>query len=236
MTLPPDSWQAWIFDLDDTLLDTSGVLIPASTHRVFEFLVQQKAAKSVEDCLTLWSHWRHKSSGERLFRHVITLLEGEEARQMSNRAYQIFRTPSLPNTLTLRSGGIEILTEASKRFPIFLVTQGDIATQIRKVELLEIIPFFRYIYYVDPLSGESKTQAFADIIRQNQLVPNRVLSIGNRLDNEIALSKHLGFKTCYIRYGEHSHEQPNVPEQVPDYEITELTELLHFLSANEATP
>lgn len=233
-TAPANSrWQAWIFDLDDTLLDTSGELVPSAMLRAFEFLLAQRLLPSLEEGKRRWSYWRTHKSGVHLFRALLDSLEETQQQDMAEQAYRIFRTPQLPESLEPRPGGREILEKASQKFPLFLVTQGDIDTQMQKVERLGIISFFRHVYYIDPFANENKRKAFAAILSHYNLSPQRVLSIGNRLDNEIALSKILGMQTCYVRHGEHRFETPATAEQIPDFEITDLFDLMKILDQNQ---
>lgn len=226
------SWQAWIFDLDDTLLDTSGLLVPQALRRACEFLIQQKVLSSMEEGLQRWSASRQNKSSLNHFFDIIDSGDETQRKHFSEQAYRIFRAPPLPETLEPRAGGLDILEKASKQFPLFLVTQGDIDVQMNKVDRLQIIPFFKHVYYIDPFANENKLKAFSAILSHWQFDPQKVLSIGNRLDNEIALSKSLGMKTCYVRYGEHSLDRPETPLQIPDFNITELSELRPLL--NEA--
>lgn len=229
MTLPPISWQAWIFDLDDTLLDTSGLLVPEAIRRACEFLVTQKIFTSVEEGLNRWTESRTGAYGANLFYEIIPLIDDLRRKQLAEQAYRIFRSPPIPKNLELRLEGRQLLELAAMQFPIFLVTQGDIDVQMRKVEELRIISYFKHVYYIDPFANENKLKAFNAILSQWQFDPKRVLSIGNRLDNEIEFSKSLGMKTCYVRHGEHAHDQPRLALQIPDYDIVELSELRKIL-------
>jgi FMN phosphatase YigB (HAD superfamily) len=220
-------WQAWIFDLDDTLLDTSGALIPQVAQRVCEYFVRQNLFTNREEALSVWLEYKIKLAGKILIRKIVEeRVTGFERREkLIQEAYQIFRTPELPLTLPLLPGGREILQMMSSKVPLFLVTQGDIPTQIKKVEILNLTDYFRQIYYVDPFMGEDKSLAFKALLKQFGFDPHRVLSIGNRLDNEIELSKKLEMKTCYHCYGEHQGELPQNKNQQPDFKIYYLSEL-----------
>lgn len=220
-------WQSWIFDLDDTLLDTSGELIPLVAHRVCEFLVEKKIYSNLKETNEAWLDKKNQWAGQILIQKLVEekIAPGVQRDQWIQEAYQIFRTPQIPNKLSLLPGAQEILTRVSQYIPLFLVTQGDIPTQMKKVKTLGISDYFRHIYYVDPLRGENKSQAFQSILLQFHFTPERVLSIGNRLDNEIELSNKLGMQTCYLPYGEHCMEVAQTNEQEPDYIIQDLAGL-----------
>ena len=228
----PWKWKAWIFDLDDTLLDTTGTLIPQVSQRVCEFLVTHQVVMDIAAATKAWSALSHHYSGTEIIKIMIESKRDHHhgAKDiLLQQAYQLFRTPVLPQQLSLLPQAEEVLLEASQWMPLFLVTQGDIATQIKKVENLKITSYFRYIYYVDPFAGESKYEAMQELLGQFSFSPEQVLSIGNRLDNEIAMSKKLGMDTCYLPYGEHQRVRPQTPEEVPDYTIDGMADLLEWL-------
>ena len=76
------------------------------------------------------------------------------------------------------------------------------------------------------MRGESKGQAFASILKSHGGEPVRYLSIGNRLDTDIAPAKRLGFKTCWVTYGEYAYTSPKDEFELPDYEIADMEELI----------
>ena len=86
--------------------------------------------------------------------------------------------------------------------------------------------FFNHIFYVDPQKKQTKTQAFLEILKQTQFQASHILSVGNRLDKEIAESKRLGFATCYVKHGEYIHLQASLPEEYPDHQILNIRELV----------
>jgi putative hydrolase of the HAD superfamily len=103
---------------------------------------------------------------------------------------------------------------------------GALQAQQQKIDALGIAPFFKKIFIIDTLSGSKKDTAFLEIIRSENLRPEEVLSIGNRLCSEIRYAKKCGCETCYFAYGEHVGEKPEVPEDHPDYTIQYHHELI----------
>ena len=55
--------------------------------------------------------------------------------------------------------------------------------------------------------------------------PRRLLSVGNRLDTDIAPAKKLKWQTCWVRYGEYKNMIPTTGEEQADYVIESLEEL-----------
>lgn len=61
-------------------------------------------------------------------------------------------------------------------------------------------------------------------------LPQNAIMIGDRLDNDIVPAKRMGFKTIWIRQGFGGMATPSNAEEVPDYSVGNLQELLELLS------
>lgn len=59
--------------------------------------------------------------------------------------------------------------------------------------------------------------------------PENAVMIGDRLDNDIRPAKELGMRTVRIRKGRAVYMKPSCDEEIPDYEIDTLSELLTIL-------
>jgi FMN phosphatase YigB (HAD superfamily) len=119
-------------------------------------------------------------------------------------------------------GAFEILAWAEKNATLHLVTSGDLVTQQKKIERLGIGHFFDSIQVV-----ATKYDAFGAIQTRNPgLLPHDFLSIGNRVDTDLGEAKRHGWKTAWVRYGEHASLTPQNQFEIPDFEVASLAELL----------
>ena len=59
--------------------------------------------------------------------------------------------------------------------------------------------------------------------------PENAVMVGDRLDNDIRPAKRLGMRTVRIRKGIAGYAGPAGPEEVPDYSVDSLSELLRVL-------
>ena len=59
--------------------------------------------------------------------------------------------------------------------------------------------------------------------------PGQAWMIGDRLDNDIKPAMEIGWKTIRILHGYNRKQQPDDESEMPDYTISELTELLEIL-------
>jgi FMN phosphatase YigB (HAD superfamily) len=156
-------YSALVFDLDDTLLDTTNLLIP------------------------IWGTPEFKKR--------------------------------LESPLPLMEGAMDNLLYLQKKYPLYLLTFGDIEIQKMKIQSMNIKSFFAKIFLANSETKESKATYF------NQMT-QPFLSIGNRRSTDIRLAKQSGGKTCLLKYGEHKNEPIELPEDIPDFEIRKHSELI----------
>lgn len=206
------------FDLDDTLIDTSGLLVPEASRQACEAMKKLGLRCSVEECMT----WREKLAKEmshrEIFLEIARKYNPSPVDKMATAGIQTFYNPDIPNFLPLLPGAQTTLEYClSNNYTLFLVTSGSPETQRKKVKAAGIQDLFKKIYTLDGFKGEKKRLAFQDILKNEPIRPVELLSVGNRLFEEIRQAKQLGATTCYFRYGEHVGEMPQVPEDHADY-------------------
>jgi putative hydrolase of the HAD superfamily len=158
------------FDLDDTLLDTTSLLLPVA--RLPEF----------------------------------------------------FQRISRP--LPWMDGALALLTTLKTKYRLALVTQGDPQVQKQKVLSLEAAPHFEHIYYVDLAKAETKKTYFEKILKDFKVSADELLSVGNRRSTDIKWAKKMGAQTCLFNYGEHRFEIASHDDEIPDFQIEKLGELV----------
>jgi putative hydrolase of the HAD superfamily len=249
-------YQNIAFDLDDTLLDTSGALIPAAARRAVsallaakydfnesqnvpsnevEFLLKQRSSLLKTDPRSdIWLSLAHQAlslistSPSPHPRSIDTVLLAQVARDA------FFKHPleTLPDeAIRLTSGAREILEWSHSRANIHLVTSGDATTQNKKIDRLGIRDFFTSVQCVEARASAkdgigAKQVAFQSIANtyENDTLPP--LSIGNRVDTDLGEAKLIGWKTAWIRHGEHAALVPQKPWEIPDFEVSSPAELL----------
>ncbi len=138
----------------------------------------------------------------------------EEVKAIGTRTF--YQRDVNPN-IYLFEGARELLLRLKSRYQLHLVTSGNPATQMSKIAILKLEPLFSSIHIADSNMAERKLLSFQKILSTTKADPRKCLSIGNRLNSEIADSKQLGMKTCWIRFGEDSHLEPTTPLEQPDF-------------------
>ncbi len=161
---------AIVFDLDDTLLDTTHLLLPIAKTPAFADKINQP--------------------------------------------------------LPLMDGARENLEYLGGKYSLYLLTFGDPKIQESKVRSMGIEKYFFQVFFADPSKSESKFQYFKKIKLSLKLTDAEFLSIGNRRSTDIRDAKKNGGLTCLFKYGEHSFDAIQQPEDHPDFEITHHQQLI----------
>lgn len=221
-----------IFDLDDTLINTSELIVPKAANEACQILVQGGVLQNLDALLEERQKLAVGMSHSQIFPFMAkkygfaatTTLQEQE--KIIQRAVHAFYSPSFTDELPLIDGALENLKIFSKHFPLYLVTAGLEEAQNRKILAANIRHFFRKVFVVSSITEKSKSSAFQEILRIENCLPTDCLSIGNRLSSEIHDAKKIGMKTCHFRFGEHKEETPQSPEEIPDFTIVHQKELL----------
>ena len=214
------------FDLDDTLLDTSGLLLPMASRQACETMVAQGLQCSTEECMQWRAKLAKEMSHREIFLEIARRFNSGDIQPLARAGIESFYNPEIPKNLPLLPFALDNLKTLAAQYTLFLVTSGAPATQNKKVDAAGLRSFFKKIYTLDGFKGEKKRSAFEDIIASEKINSSELLSIGNRLFEEIRQAKQLGGQTCYFKYGEHVGEIPQVPEDHADFTVLSHRELI----------
>lgn len=232
----PGFFEHLVFDLDDTLLDTYRQLLPLATREACAAMVSAGLATDVETCLLACNELRKQqieSSDDPSRNEVFFGLaqrfgvrDGVRPDDVVHAGLRSFYDRKIETDISLFPGARETLSELRKRYDLYLVTSGTPSTQQEKIRILEIGDYFKQIICVDITKNERKYAAFASIMRMTGSNPERHLSIGNRIDTDIAEARMLNWKTCWVRYGEYADREPLNDSERPDFIIRDIKELI----------
>lgn len=218
-----------IFDLDDTLFDTTKHLIQPAAAEACQAMVKAGLSSTVEKALELRGQILEKTRTKNVWAELARrfgVAEGKTPESVSEAGFRAFYEREIREDIKLFPEAPEVLNRLKLDHHLFLITMGSPATQQRKIELLQVASYFERTYIVDITRFSDKSSALRDIERQSLCPREKILSVGNRLDSEIYDSKKMGYKTCWIKRGEHSQDYPRRIEERPDNIITNLRELI----------
>lgn len=222
-----------VFDLDDTLLDTYRQLIPHAAKEACNAMINAGLKVDTESCLQardtfLRSEWRAEERGS-VYTYLVDrfgVRDGADGKEVEKAGYDAFHNRDVEPDISLFPGARELLHDLRSKYILHLVTAGHEATQRMKILILGLESTFDSIHIVDPSKGQTKGDAFKAIMAETRSHPSKMLSIGNRLDTDIAEAKRLGWKGCWIRYGEHAGTRPSNNNEAPDFSISNIQELV----------
>lgn len=220
-------FKAIAIDLDDTLIDTSGFIVPLASRAAFDAMSKW----GLQDNFLAFEQFRKigalSMSHQMIFKKIAESMGPLENADASTQAgIQAFYHPTLPDSIPLLPGATESLNSLKKKYPLFLVTSGAPEAQKEKLQKSGLKSYFVDLFFMNSFKKERKKIAFEKIIEKLNIQPNELLSFGNRLSQEIRDAKILGARTCYFKYGEHLGEQPQDQYEIPDFSIDHHSELI----------
>lgn len=218
--------KAIAFDLDDTLIDTSNLLVPIASHAAFNAMIPFGLKCNFEEFDRERRIGALSMSHQKIFKVIADKFSPQSTDELANAGIEAFYNPPIPEKLDLLDGALENLTLLSKKYPLFLITSGSVPTQKRKIQATNAGSFFQKIYTLDGFKKERKRLAFQDILKNLSLKPAELISIGNRLSQEIHDAKELDCMTCYFKYGEHVGEVARNDFEIPDFTVYNHQELI----------
>lgn len=207
-------------DLDDTLVDTSGLLVPNAARAACEAMRKAGLNADLKDCLQWRAELAPNHSHKDIFRLIAEKAGARDPALLGDIGSDVFYNPPIPSPLPLLAGADDVLRELQSRVRLYLVTSGAPETQWKKVRAANLDGRFEGLYVVDKFKGESKETAFQKILSRAGISSAEFLSVGNRLREEIRCAKKLGGHTCYFEYGEHLGETPESPHDHPDFRVS----------------
>lgn len=122
-----------------------------------------------------------------------------------------------------------VIESLSHRY--YLALAGNAPHYIKEVlNDLGILKYFTYTSVSEDISiSKPDIRFFLHYIKELGIDPENIIMIGDRLDNDIIPAKRLGIKTIQIKKGPYSILAPRIPDEIPDYTIYDIIEILKIL-------
>ncbi|MHC5019785.1 MAG: HAD family hydrolase [Planctomycetota bacterium] len=217
-----------LFDLDDTLFDCAGTLVPQAHRDAVAAMVAAGLPGPAEE------------RGEELLRILevtpgtdayATLCERHEcpAATIVEAGKRTFYDRDVP-PIEPFPGVRELLDGLAGRMHRVIVTRGVAATQQRKVARLGLAPHVDGVIYVDTADAGGKQAAFAACMAEQSVPAAQTLVVGNRRSDEIAAGNRLGCRTALVVTGEYAGAAPAGPEESAEAELQRIADLAALLA------
>lgn len=210
-----------IFDLDDTLIETSRSIVPFKLKYALEEMIKQGLEitdfnGSLKHLLDLNEEVHSSRLGLELF------LEELDAGRFLNHGVQALDT-LLPENFTVSTtfNAEKVLGELKNQHTLALVTYGNPEYQRQKLKKSGIQEeIFKQIIVVPT---QNKKSSYEFLLKQLQVKPQEALVCGDRVMGDLVPAKELGIRTVHMRSGRGKNNSS--PKNAVDYTIENLSEL-----------
>lgn len=216
-----------IFDLDDTLIDTSGCITPIKLEDALHQMV--KAGLLVPDFYEALEQLKRLNEGAESAREAVAeFLEINAGHSFYAVAIkEIYENFSSDLPIFAFDGVVDILKELGQVHDLALVTAGIFDYQYLKLKKTGIdSSLFSKIAVCEP--GDKKTH-YQQIVAELDFLPSDVIVCGDRIAQDLTPAKDLGFRTIHMRKGRGkklSHLNDDV-----DYRVNEFYEIPGVIAA-----
>ena len=189
-----------IFDLDDTLIDTSGSVTPGVLLNALLEVQKQGHKftdfdKALNDLLTLN---KNKISARKAIFEFMQLNNIRE-KYIKLALESVYERPNINKSVSPLLGAVEVLEYLSKRYLLGLVSKGKKSIQLEKMKKAGIHNnLFSKIYFT---TKNNKKSYYAAICAETGVSPSSTIVCGDRISVDLSPAKELNCKTVHIRWG-----------------------------------
>ena len=232
-----------VFDLDDTLIDTSDVYWRARTryiHAIVDAGVDAEEAleqfERVDAELINKIGFLPNRYGLTMMRCYQQLLAAGKVTASSVLEGKLEKCGSMvPNEIPkLIDGAIELLHWAADRYELALLTRGETSFQMTKIQQLNLQPYFKTIEVV-PQKGPSE---FLMLLAQRNLTPSDCWVIGDSIKSDINPAVTIGALPILFVYTHptyHWRQEYGAAAEGPFFKIFKLRDAIPILTNPEST-
>ncbi len=210
-----------VFDLDDTLIETTFQISPHKLKFLIESLKDQGVCFQQKDLDLLFRINQGAVGSEEALLEFLELhsFESEKIKQI----FKLFRSQHiLPESSFFMPNLHKVIDLLSKEHQLSLVTRGQVSYQSMKIDEKEF-PKEKFKEIIIVEQG-SKIKAYKEIQKKSYFSPFDVVVVGDRIHADLVPAKRLGFQTIHVKTGRkeaHMIEK----EMIVDYQICSLNEL-----------
>lgn len=216
-----------IFDLDDTLIDTSGSVTPVQLTRAIEMLVGQGVIfPDQQEAVDVLLRLNQTAPSARHALAEFFEISGIDDSLMPLAHDLVYY--NIPDNIVVEAHhrAVEILQSLSEIHKLALVTVGREDLQLLKLKKAGIDSDIFSKIVVTPV--KNKKTHYQSIVDEFDVDPSEVLVCGDRIAIDLSPAKELGCRTVQMLAGRGIHCRGD--KSHVDYVISNLSEIIKILS------
>ena len=215
-----------IFDLDDTIIDTSGSIIPFRLKKALDVMIQD--GLKVDDKLSAYQKMieldqQAQNSNEAL-KSFLESIDQQKFYPSGHAVIYKDRDFSFPIQTTTNAK--IILENLAHHYDLALVSYGERDIQLLKMEKagIDTTLFSTIIICQEP----DKSKSYRSLKDLTLPQDDKVIVVGDRIERDLLPAKELGFTTVLMKWGRGILQDEK--NRVVDYTITSLEQLIAVLN------
>ena len=229
--------KAVIFDLDDTLMDTSGQLLHQAQVLAVKAMIRAGLLLREEDVKPLLEKVRRKYGA--LNNSTTCILDElgvgkEEKKRLAPIGHLAYHGVDVAGIKPFP--GTTDMLEKLRQKGVYrvLMSHGTLDSRERKLAELGITQHFDSIVIDDSAAPQTKEPYYQQILtdlKKRGISAGEVLSVGDRVDSEIQISKRIGMITVQVTNhgkGRYSGNKPTCANETPDYKVNLPADILEI--------
>ena len=215
-----------IFDLDDTLVDTSGSIVPGLLKKaLYKMEKMGLPIVNFEETYKLMNRLSNNHLTTKAALKEFVELTGAPPECYEMGLNEIYNPPLFEDPISPVDSAKEVLEELALSHQLVLVTAGKESIQLEKMKKAGIeVSFFSKLYFCDG----NKKNIYNTLVKETGISPLNIIVCGDRISFDLTPAKELGFKTVHMRWGR-GLGNTGLKKDV-DYTILNLNELKQILN------
>lgn len=220
-----------LLDLDDTILDFHEAEYHAIRRTLSAFHIDPTDAVCDLYSKINLAHWkaleRKEITREQLetsrFQQLFAQLNVDADAAACGRLYY----ENLSACHYFLPGAYEAVERLSRKYDLYMVTNGTSKVQHRRISDARLAPLFRDIFISQEMGADKPDMVFFAnaFARIPGFDPKQALIVGDSISSDMRGGKNAGIATCWV-----NPKGKNPPEHtVPDYQIASITQLEELL-------
>jgi FMN phosphatase YigB (HAD superfamily) len=211
-----------IFDLDDTLIDTSRCITPVklvdALHRICDAGLLLSDISAAERMIKQMDETKG-SAKETLIEFLE--IHGADKKYLEIGLKEIYENSSLEMPISPVEGALELLRDLEQAHQLALVTLGIPDRQLIKMKKAGIDPTLFCKIIVE--ENQNKKIHYQALAQEMNVLSSEVVVCGDRIALDLSPAKELGFNTIHVRRGRGVHSRGAMGDV--DFTVTHLNEI-----------